>query len=79
MDDLEQALNAGRTEGAEPPPRGSTEADGACARGDRHHEIGAAPEAAVDEHGSPVADGIDGFRQHLERRRQVVHRASTVI
>ena len=35
---------------------------------ERFHDIGSAPESAVDDHLDALADGVHDFRQRLERR-----------
>ena len=45
--------------GRETPERHPPGEHGARAEGERRRDVGAAPDAAVEEHLEPVADGVD--------------------
>ena len=65
-------LNAWLAEGAQPPQIGPADTDRPRADRKRLDDVAATPEAAVDQDRHAVADGLDDFRQHGDRRTDAV-------
>ena len=72
---------------ATPAPPGRTETvgvgapdqHGARAEAERFDDVAAAPDAAVQQHLDPLADGRDDFGQHAQRRRDAIELPPAVI
>ena len=65
--------------GRETPERHPAGEHGPRAEGERRGDVGAAPDAAVEQHLEPVADRVDDGRQRLERRHRAVELAAAVV
>ena len=65
--------------GGETPERHPAGEHGLRAEGERRGHVGAAPDAAVEQHLQPVADRVDDVGQRLDRRHRSVELAATVI
>ena len=63
----------------EPPERRPADEHGARAERERLDDVGAAPDAAVDEHLDPPVDRLDDLGQRVDRRRDAVELAAAVV
>src|SRR5690242_14332194 len=64
--DVEYTLDARLTEGAKTPKIGPADAHGTRPERERFHDVGATPEAAVDQHGQTAAGDCHDLRQSLD-------------
>ncbi len=63
---LQDALDAGLAEGAEPPDVGPSDADRGRAHAQRLADVGAAAEAGVNQDRDAAVDSFDDFRQRID-------------
>src|SRR5262249_36544576 len=76
---LEHALDAALAEGAKTPDIGPPDAYGLRADAQRFDDIGAAPEAAVDDDRDAPVHRLDDFRQRVDGRAAGVLAAGAVV
>src|SRR5262249_19815375 len=78
-EDLDRLFDAGQSAGSGAiEGRGSNKAE-IGAEAERDQDVGAAPHAAVEQQGEPVADHGSDRRQHVERTRCLVELAPAMI
>src|SRR5258708_3010176 len=63
MQQVEHAFDARLAEGTEPPEVWPADSDGTRAQRQRLDDIGAAPEAGIDQHGNAAVDRLDDLGQ----------------
>ena len=76
LEHLQNSFGAGHCES---PEHGAADADGLRTERDGLHHIGAAPDSAVEQHRNASVNRRDNRRQKLDRGRNRVELASTVI
>src|SRR5439155_7879 len=77
--DVEDVLDAGFSVGGEPPEVRPSDHDGPRAQRERLDDVTAAPDAAVEKHLDPVADGVGDRRQQPDRCRGAVEVHAAVV